>query len=236
MKIVSLSGSPRENVGKKDARDLRKLGMVPCVAYGGKEQTHFFLDERAFSKIIFTPETNLVKLIIGDTEINTLLQDVQYHPVTDRILHADFLEVDTDKPVRTAIPIIPSGVSAGVLKGGSMKQIMRKVAVRAAIKDIPDSIEVDITKLDIGDSFKIKDLKVGDMEFLDRPNDVIINVKVTRIAVEEVEEEEEEEGEEGEEGEGGEKPVEGGDKPAEGGGKPAEGGYKPAEGGYKPAK
>jgi len=226
MKTVSLSGSPRENVGKKDAKGLRNQGQVPCVAYGGGEQIHFYIDERDFANVVFTPDTNVFEITVGDKVINTLLQDVQYHPVSDRVLHADFLKFNIDKPVRTSLPIRTNGSAIGVLKGGQMKQLMRKVAIMAIVDDIPDYIDVDISKLDIGDSVKIRDMKVDKVKFLDHPENLIISVRVTRIAVEEEEEEEEgEEGEEGAEGEG----AEGGDKPAEGGAKPAEGGNKPTE-------
>ncbi|RLD78838.1 MAG: 50S ribosomal protein L25, partial [Bacteroidetes bacterium] len=160
MKTVSLSGSPRENVGKKDAKNLRKKGLVPCVAYGSGEQIHFYLDERDFANIVFTPDTNAFNITVGDKVINTLLQDVQYHPVSDKILHADFLKFDIDKPVKTSLPIRTNGSAIGVLKGGQMKQLMRKVAIMATVKDIPDYIEVDISKLDIGDSIMIRDMKV----------------------------------------------------------------------------
>ncbi|MCD4725235.1 MAG: 50S ribosomal protein L25/general stress protein Ctc [Bacteroidales bacterium] len=232
MQTVSLSGSLRGNVGKKDAKALRQQGLVPCVLYGGKEQFHFHLDEKDFKKIVYTPETYLVKLKLGDNEIESLLQDIQYHPVTDKILHADFMEIFTDKPVKVAIPVHPVGASEGVLKGGSLNHILRKLIVKAYVKDIPDGIDIDISGLDIGDSVKISDLNIDKLTFLDPENRVILSVKVTRMAVDVEEEEEEEEGVEGEEGEG----VEGGEKPAEGGEKPAEGGKKPAEGGEKPTK
>ena len=234
MKTVSLSGSRRENVGKKDAKLLRQKGLVPCVLYGGEQQIHFYLDERDFAKIVYTPETYLVKIDFGDGAIDTLLQDIQYHPVTDKILHADFLEVFTDKPLRVSIPVHPVGDSPGVIKGGSLNLILRKLAVRGFVKDIPDGIDIDISELEIGDSVRIRDLKVEKLSFVDPGHTVVLSVKVTRMAVtaEEEEDEEGEEGEEGAEAEGGE----GGDKPAEGGDKPAEGGDKPAEGGDKPAE
>ena len=223
MQSISLSGSLRENVGKKDAKILRKKGMVPCVVYGGKDQVHFSMDEREMAKILFTPNIYLIEFKLDGKEISALLQDVQYHPVSDRVLHADFLEVDSDKKITTTLPVFTTGIAAGVLKGGSMKQLKRKLAIRAIVSDIPDFINVDISALEIGDSIKVKDLDVDKVVFLDKPNEVVISVKVTRIAVEEVEEEEGEEGEEGEGGEGGEgAPGEGGDKPAEGGKKPAE--------------
>jgi large subunit ribosomal protein L25 len=225
MQTVSLSGSLRGNVGKKDAKALRMKGQVPCVLYGGEKQLHFYLDERDFSKIVYTPETYLVKIKLGEDEIETLLQDIQYHPVTDKILHADFMEVFTDKPIRVAIPVHPVGDSPGVIKGGSLNLILRKLVVRGFAKDIPDGIDIDISELDIGDSVTIGDLKVENLSFIDPPHTVVLSVKVTRMTVEVEEEEEEgEEGEEGEapEGEEGEKPAEGGEKPAEGGDKPAE--------------
>lgn len=211
MKTVSLSGSPRGNVGKKDAKSLRKQGLVPCVIYGGEKQIHFFLDERDFTKLLFTPETYVVNLKIGEAEHSTLLQDVQYHPVSDKVLHADFLEFDDKKTVKVSIPVRIVGTSTGVLKGGSMKQVMRKLVVKALAKDIPDYIEVNISKLDIGDSFKVKDLKIDKLEFIDRLNNVIVAVKVTRVVVST--DEEEAEGAEG--AEGSEAPAEGSDAPAE---------------------
>jgi large subunit ribosomal protein L25 len=213
MKTVSLSGSLRGNVGKKDAKDLRKQGLVPCVVYGGKEQIHFFLDEREFIKLLFSPETYIVKIRIDENEINTLLQDVQYHPVSDKVLHADFLEFDMDKPVKVAIPVRAKGVSPGVLKGGSLKMAMRKIMLRAVPKDIPDYLEVDISKLEIGDSIKVRDLVVENIQFLDRPDMLVVSVKVTRVVVSV--DEDEEEGEEGAPAEGGEEPAAEGDKAAE---------------------
>ena len=143
MQTVSLSGSPRENVGKKDAKALRQKGLVPCVLYGGEKQVHFVLDERDFAKIVYTPETYLVKITLDGEEIETLLQDIQYHPVTDKILHADFLEVFTDKPIRVAIPVHAVGDAPGVMKGGSLNLILRKLVVRGFAKDIPDGIDID---------------------------------------------------------------------------------------------
>lgn len=217
MQSVSLSGSPRENVGKKDAKAIRDKGHVPCVLYGGEKQIHFSLDERDFAKIVYTPETYLVKITLDGEEIETLLQDIQYHPVSDKILHADFLEVFTDKPIRVSIPVHPVGTAPGVTKGGSLNLILRKVMVRGYAKDVPDGVDIDISDLDIGDSIRIRDLKVDKLTFLDAPGTVVLSVKVTRMAATAEEEEEDEEGEEGEEGaEGGE--GEGGEKPSEGGG------------------
>ncbi len=206
MKQVSLSGSLRENVGKKDAKKHRKEGNVPCVLYGGEEQTHFIVTELGFKKLVFTPDVFVVNLNIGGTECKAVLQDVQYHPVTDRVLHADFLEVIPGKPIIVGLPLTFEGTSPGVIRGGKMIKKMQKIRVKGLIEDMPDYILVDISKLEIGGSVKIKDIELDKLSTLDPPNSVIVRVKMAR-AVEEVEGvDEDEEGEEGEEGaaEGGE--------------------------------
>ncbi|MFW5759028.1 MAG: 50S ribosomal protein L25, partial [Bacteroidota bacterium] len=115
MKTVSVSGSPRENVGKKDAKALRRQGLVPCVLYGGEEQVCFTLPELAFKDIIYTPESCIVKLDIEGKSYNTILQDAQFHPVTDKIIHCDFLQVFPDKDIKIDIPINVVGNSPGVI-------------------------------------------------------------------------------------------------------------------------
>ena len=115
-----MSGSLRENVGKKDAKKHRKEGNVPCVLYGGKEQTHFIVTELGFKKLVFTPDVFIVNLNIDGTEYKSILQDVQYHPVTDRVLHADFLEVVPNKPLIVGLPLTFEGTSPGVIRGGKM--------------------------------------------------------------------------------------------------------------------
>lgn len=201
MKTVSMSGSLRENVGKKDAKMNRKLGKVPCVLYGGKEQIHFIADEKDFVKIIFTPEVFIIKLSINTKEYNAVLQDVQYHPVTDKILHVDFLEILSGKPVIIGLPVVIQGNAKGVLSGGKLVKKIRKLKVKALVEHLPDNIVLDITNLDIGDSIKVKDISGENLEFLDIPNAEIVGVKVTRVAeiIEEVSEEVGEEAEEGEE-------------------------------------
>ncbi len=214
MKQVSLSGSLRENVGKKDAKKHRKEGNVPCVLYGGKEQTHFIVTELGFKKLVFTPDVYIVNLNIDGTEYKGILQDVQYHPVTDRVLHADFLEVVPGKPLIVGLPLIFEGTSPGVMVGGKMIKKMQKILVKGLIEDMPDYIFVDISKLEIGGSVKIKDIELDKLSTLDPPNSVIVRVKTART-IEEVEGvDEDEEGEEGEEGEGEEGAAEGGENAA----------------------
>ncbi|NQV02044.1 MAG: 50S ribosomal protein L25, partial [Bacteroidia bacterium] len=158
MKQVSLSGTLRAYVGKKDAKKLRREFKVPCVMYGGKEQVHFLIDEKLFSKIIFTPSVFIIKLNIDGAEHNAIIQDLQYHPVTDRILHVDFLEVFDDKPITIAVPVKLAGTPEGVLKGGRLITKARKLKISALLKNIPDVIDINISNLDIGDSIKISDL------------------------------------------------------------------------------
>ena len=211
MKTVSLSGSLRENVGKKDAKKSRKLGLIPCVLYGGEEQIHFTILEKHFDKIIFTPEVYLINLTIDDKEYTTMLQDVQYHPVTDSTLHVDFLQLLEGNPISIAVPIILEGSAPGVMQGGRLIFKIRKLRVRGLAEDLPDQIVVDISKLNIGDGVKIEELKLDKLSYLDNANSLIVAVRTARGIEEDEEEEEDEEGEEGEEG--AETPE--GDKPAE---------------------
>ncbi|RLD54522.1 MAG: 50S ribosomal protein L25 [Bacteroidetes bacterium] len=213
MKTVSLSGSLRENVGKKDAKKQRREGNVVCVIYGGKEQVHFTIEEMAFSKIIFTPEVYLVKIQLNGKEYSAILQDIQYHPVSDKVLHADFLEIFPDKAVTIGVPVIFEGLAPGILQGGKLFKKIRKLKAKGLTKDLPDNILVNIGELNIGDAVRVKDVVNEELEFLDTPNAVIVMVKTAR-GVEEDEEEEGEEGEEGAEGAEGEaKEGEGSDAP-----------------------
>ncbi len=229
MKKVSVSGSPREDVGKKDAKRLRREGFVPCVVYGGKEQIQFFTSEKSFKDIVYTPDACIIKLDINGKKMEAVLQDIQFHPVTEGILHADFLEVLPDKPVKMSIPIKVVGDSPGVIAGGKMLVKRRRLDVLALPDKLPAEIDIDISSLEIGDSVVVGELSAEDVRFVDPENAVVVLVKSARAAMmapvdleeeegEAVEgEEEAAEGEEGTaEGEGkGEAAAEGGDKPKE---------------------
>ena len=195
-----MSGSPRENVGKKDAKKNRREGRIPCVLYGGKEQVHFTLSEKEFSKIIFTPEVYILKIAINGDEYQAILQDVQYHPVSDAILHADFLEVLAGKPVVIGIPVKLTGNAPGVIKGGRLVKKLRKLLVKGLVNDLPEDIVIDISKLDLNDSIKVKDVKLANLEIMNQPGSEIVGVKTARGAGMEEPEEEEAEGEEAAEG------------------------------------
>ncbi|MHC1706429.1 MAG: 50S ribosomal protein L25/general stress protein Ctc [Bacteroidales bacterium] len=180
MKTVSMSGSLRENVGKKDAKKLRREGKVPCVLYGGKDQVSFCVETDAFKHLIFTPDVYLVNLNISGKEYQASLQDVQYHPLTDNILHVDFLEVQADIPIVIGIPVKVTGNSQGVLKGGKMVQKLRKLKVKGLPKNLPDYIPVDITELEILQSKKVHEVKMENLQLLDNPASVIVTIKSTR--------------------------------------------------------
>ena len=191
MKTVSLSGSLRENVGKKDAKKHRREGKVPCVIYGGEKQIHLAIEEKSFKKIIFTPEVYLVNIKVDGKEYLTILQDIQYHPVTDNILHADFLEIISDKPVTISVPVKIEGVAPGVLQGGRLVKKLRKLKVSGLVESLPEFIMLNIDKLNIGNSIRVKDVVYKNLTFLDTPNAVIVAVKTARgLSEEEIAEEE----------------------------------------------
>jgi len=169
MKTVSLSGPLRGSVGKKDAKKHRREGNIPCVMYGGKEQVHFIASEKNLVKILNTPVVSMVKLNVGEKEYEAIFQDVQYHPVTDHILHVDFLEIQPDKPVTIGVPFKLTGVPEGVLKGGKLARKMRKLKVKALSKDLPEHIDINVTSLEIGQSIRFPILPLIKSLFLTLP-------------------------------------------------------------------
>lgn len=188
MKTVSISGSLRENVGKKDAKNLRANKLVPCVVYGGKEQTHFSTEEKSFVNIVYTPEPCFVEINLPTKKISAILQDAQFDPVNDKILHADFLEI-TNKPITMEIPIIIEGRSPGVLKGGKLALKMRKVQVRSLAENMPSQIVIDISDLNIGDKIKLSNIETKNFNFLLNLNTVVVSVLKGRGSAQESENE-----------------------------------------------
>ena len=185
MKTVSLSGSLRENVGKKDAKMHRKEFKVPCVMYGGKEQIHFVAEEKVLMKVMHTPVAHIFNLSVGGQEYSTIVQDVQYHPVTDRMLHVDFMQIIPEKPVTIGVPIKIIGTAPGVLRGGRLIKKMRKLIIKALVQNLPDDLTVSIDGLEIGDSVKVSDMKFENVTFLDPASSVIVGVRTARAVVEE---------------------------------------------------
>ncbi|HNX21826.1 MAG TPA: 50S ribosomal protein L25/general stress protein Ctc [Bacteroidales bacterium] len=180
MKSVSMSGSLRENVGKKDAKAQRSQGLVPCVMYGGTEQFTFVVDEKQFKDIIFTPEVKYAELEIEGKKYTTIIQDTQWHPITDALLHVDFLEIVPGKNIVIGIPITIVGTSPGVLRGGKLIKKVRKLKVKGLLQDIPEKIEVDITPLDINDVIKVGDIKLNNLTVMDNKSQIVVMVASTR--------------------------------------------------------
>jgi large subunit ribosomal protein L25 len=186
MKTVSLSGSPRANVGSKDAAELRAKGQVPCVLYGGKEQIHFYADTRAFKPIIYTPDACVVHINLGEKEYKAILQDSQYHKINDKLIHADFLEVVEGKPVAVNVPVKLNGQAQGVKDGGRLVLKMRKLRLSGLVEKLPQTVELNIENLLIGKSISAGDIKIDGITVLHPSNISVVSVEVTRNVVEEV--------------------------------------------------
>ena len=180
MKSVSISGSLRENVGKKDAKEQRAKGMVPCVLYGGAEQYRFVVEKDQFRNLLYTPEVLYADLKVGDKECKAIVQDTQFHPITDNLLHVDFLEVMDKKPITIEIPIHVTGTSPGVLRGGKLSKKVRKLKIKGLLEHIPEHIMVDISNLDINENIKVNALSVDNIEFLEIPTKIVVSVLSTR--------------------------------------------------------
>ena len=199
MKSLAISVKKRENVGKSNSKALRNQGKVPCVLYGGEKQVCFYAHVNDLRKLVYTPDVFLIDLDVEGTKTSCILQDIQFHPVTDKILHIDFLEVFADKEVTVEIPVVLKGMAIGVRNGGNLLTRRNKIITRAIPGNLPDAIEIDISELQIGMFVYIKDLKSDKYSFLASDNSVVVGVKTARAAIEE-EVAEVEEGEEGEEG------------------------------------
>lgn len=200
MKSLTIQGKKRESVGKASTRALRNAEQVPCVVYGGNEPIHFSADVREFKDLIYTPEAHIVVLNIeGGESINCVLQDIQFHPVTDEILHVDFYQINESKPVTMNIPVRLTGRARGVMAGGVLRFNLRRLKVKALPANLPDEIVVDITKMRIGHKKYIKDIRVDDYTLLHPDNAVVCMIKTARTAIATMQDEEDED-EENEEG------------------------------------
>ncbi|MGB0914884.1 MAG: 50S ribosomal protein L25 [Crocinitomicaceae bacterium] len=193
MKKAQLSGSVRASVGKKDNSALRSAGKVPCVLYGSGEQTHFSVRSVDIEKLIFSPDVYQVELDIDGKKAMAIIQDKQMHPVKDKPVHIDFLELNDKKPVKVSLPVRTTGAAPGVMNGGKLRQPYRMLRVTGLPGDLPDAITIDISKLRIGHSIRISDINVDGIEFREPANAVVLGVKMARGAVAEDEEEGEEE-------------------------------------------
>ena len=182
MKSITIKGSQRESVGKKATKALRNAGKVPCVLYGGDKPVHFSADEKAFKSLIYTPEVFTATIELDGATYSAVLQDIQFHPVNDNILHIDFYQLFEDKAVTMEIPVRLVGSSKGVMVGGALRHNLRKLKVKALPANLPDFIEADITELEIGNKLYVTELKNDKYTFLHPDNTVVAQVRMSRNA------------------------------------------------------
>jgi large subunit ribosomal protein L25 len=188
MKNIEIEGKLRNEFGKKGANALRAEDNVLCVMYGGKENVHFYAHVNVFRGLVYTPDVHLVKLNIEGKKYDAVMKEIQFHPVTDKILHIDFVQVFDEKLVTLEIPVKIEGVSAGVRAGGKLKLKRRSLKVKGFAKDFPEHLSIDITNLNIGDSIKIGDLDYGKLEIIDNKRAMIVTVAISRNVQKEEEE------------------------------------------------
>ena len=192
MKSVEIQGNLRTEVGSKFAKAERKAGNVPCVVYGGEAPIHFSAPALAFKGLVYTAEAKTAKITVGDTTVEAVIQDMQFHPVTDQLVHIDFIQLVEGKAVTMNIPVVLNGQARGVLNGGKLKTILRQLSVRAIPGQFPESIDLDITELRIGKSIRVSDVTPEGFEILNADTAVIVTVKKARGAVDDDDDDEEE--------------------------------------------
>jgi len=198
MQSITIKGSERESVGKKSTKALRNAGKVPCVIYGGDQPVHFEADEFAFKNLVYTPNAYTAVIDLGEKgKVKAVMQDIQFHPVTDAILHVDFYQLFEDKPVTMRIPVRLEGNSPGVRNGGRLLFRRRKLTIKALPENLPDFFNVDISKLKIGGNITVAELMNEKFTILHPESNVVVQVKASRTSVDTADEDEDEEGEEG---------------------------------------
>jgi len=180
MKSIAISGSPRENVGKRDAKELRYAAKVPAVLYGGATQTHFAVSAADLRPVVYTPDVHFIDLEIAGVKTQAIIQDIQFHPLTEQILHVDFLQLDPAKPLTMEIPVKLTGTSPGVKVGGKLVLKLRKLRVKALPKDHVDTIDVSISELEVGKSVRVSDLSFDKLVITNAKEDTIVSVTTSR--------------------------------------------------------
>lgn len=185
MKTFDLNGSARAELGKRATKAFRKEGGIPAVIYGGEKSTTakaFVVNQSDVRKLIYTPEIFLINLAIGSEKVTAILKDVQFHPVTDEILHLDFLQVYEDKPIVIDVPVVLDGLAEGVKAGGKLSLDSRKLKVRALYKNVPEKVHINIEHLALGKSIQVGEVSFEGLELLNAKNSVICRVQLTRAA------------------------------------------------------
>jgi large subunit ribosomal protein L25 len=183
MKSITIKGSERESVGKVATKALRNAGLVPCVLYGGNQAVHFSAEVMAFKNLVYTPNAHTVVIDLGKKSYNAILQDIQVHPVSDKILHIDFFELFDDKEITMEVPVKIVGTSPGVLLGGDLRLNTRKLKVKALPKNLPDFIEADISQLEMGNKLYVTKVASPNYKIMHPDNTVICQVKISRAAM-----------------------------------------------------
>lgn len=183
MKSITIKGSERESVGKKATKALRDAGKVPCVLYGGDKPVHFSAEEKAFKNLVYTPNAHTVVIEAGNNSYNAILQDIQVHPVSDKILHIDFFQLNDKKEITMEVPVKVTGTSPGVLGGGVLRLNTRKLKVKALPADLPDYVEADITELEMGNKLYVTKLAADKYKLMHPDNTVVAQVRISRAAM-----------------------------------------------------
>lgn len=182
MQTIEIKGTKRTDLGKKATKQLRREEQVPCVIYGGEEVIHFSAPAKEFRNLIYTPHVYVVKVLVDNTSYECILQDTQFHPVVEQLLHADFLQISDNKPVNIEIPVELEGFAQGVKEGGKLQLEKRKLKVRALAKDLPDTLKIDITELKLGKTIQVGALSFENLELTNAKNAVVVAVRLTRAA------------------------------------------------------
>jgi large subunit ribosomal protein L25 len=182
MKSIEINVKLRNSTGKKDSVNIRKQGLIPCVLYGGKENIHFATTLNDFRHVIYTHNVYLVILDIEGKKYHAVLKDIQFHPVSDEVIHMDFIQIDETKPAVVSLPVTITGNSIGIREGGKLRQRKRYIKVRGYIKDLPETLTIDISELVIGQFIKIADLKFDNLELLDPGKSMVVGVSTSRVA------------------------------------------------------
>ena len=184
MKHFKLSATVRkaDQLGKKATKGLRREGLVPVVLYGGSETQHLVVKADDINKLIYTPDIFLIELDVEGKLIKAVLKEVQFHPVSDKTLHADLYEVSEDKPIVMSVPDVLNGHAVGVRAGGKLVREKRNLRVRAVYDKIPENLVIDVTNLKLGKTIQVHELSFEGLELVDAPQAVVCAVKQTRAA------------------------------------------------------
>jgi len=182
MKTFQLAGQPRPDLGKKASKGLRAGDLIPAVLYGGNDVVHFTVSQEAVRNLVYSPDIFVIDLDIAGKKVKAVLKDLQFHPVTDAILHLDFLEVEAGRPIVMEVPVVLTGHAEGVKAGGKLSLEMRKLKVRAPYNEIPEQLFIDVTELGLGKTIQVGALSFDGLEITNAKNAVVCAVKLTRAA------------------------------------------------------